>query len=76
MLLPCTTLEDWQKSVIPLLDKMHITENLVYDKHTGTLIGFTDLGEVNEHLLIFKRDINNISHVDKPLAKSMMTFMV
>ena len=43
------TLIDWQKSVIPLLDKMYITENLVYNKHTGTLIGFTDLGEVNEH---------------------------
>ena len=70
------TLEDWQKNVILLLDEMHIKENLVYDKHTGTLIGFTDLGEVNEHLLRFERSINNTSHDDKPLAKSMMTFMV
>ena len=62
------TLIYWQKSVIPLLDKTYITENLVYNKHTGTLIGFTDLGEVNEHSLRFKRDINNISHVDKPLG--------
>ena len=62
------TLIDWQKSVIPLLDKTYITDNLVYNKHTGTLIGFTDLGKVNEHSLRFKRNINNISHVDKPLA--------
>ena len=62
------TLIYWQKSVIPLLDKTYITENLVYNKHTGTLIGFTDLGEVNEHSLRFKRDINNISHIDKPLV--------
>ena len=70
------TLEEWQKSVILLLDEMHIKENLVYEKHTGTLIGFTYLGEVNEHLLKFEHEVNNISPDDKPLAKSMMTFMV
>ena len=67
------TLGDWQKSVI--VDRMYITENLVYDKHTGTLISFIDYGEVNEHLLRFKHDIIDISHVDKTLAKSM-TFIV
>ena len=70
------TLEEWQKSVILLLDEMHIKENLVYEKHTGTLIGFTYLGEVNEHLLKFEHEVNKISPDDKPLAKSMMTFMV
>ena len=30
---------------------MHIKEALVYDKHTGALIGFISLGDVNDQLL-------------------------
>ena len=37
--------------VILLLDEMYIKEGLVYDKHTGELIGFTYLGDINSHLL-------------------------
>lgn len=33
-----------------VVDEMHIKEDLVYDKHTGELIGFTNLGEINSHL--------------------------
>ena len=46
-------------------------EDLVYDKNTGSLIGYTDLGEVNNHLLAFER------RFDDPVesAKSMLTFM-
>ena len=36
--------EDWQKYVIVLMDEMHIREDLVYDKHTGALLGFTTSG--------------------------------
>jgi hypothetical protein len=45
----------------------------VYDKHTGALIGYTDLGEVNNHLLGFERSIDSSSPAP---AKSMLTFMV
>ena len=34
-----------------LLDKMYIKENIVYNKHTGRIVRFTDLGDVNNHLL-------------------------
>ena len=44
-------LEDWQKCVGILIDEMHIKEDLVYDKHTGALIGFISLGDVNDQLL-------------------------
>ena len=32
--------QEWQKIVILLLDEMHIRDDLVYDKHTGALLGF------------------------------------
>ena len=34
-----TTCPEWNKVVLLLLDEMHIRENLVYDKHSGELIG-------------------------------------
>ena len=40
-----------EKCVALLTDEMYIIEDLVYDKHMGALIGFTNLGETNDHLL-------------------------
>jgi len=37
-----------------LLNEMYIREDLVYNKHTGQLIGFVNLGDINNHLLEFK----------------------
>ncbi len=45
-----TTCTEGQKCVVLLLDEMHIKEDLVYDKHSGALIGFTNLGDINDHL--------------------------
>ena len=48
----------------------------MYDKHTGNLIGYTNLGEVNNHLLAFESSIQgNADHPPDP-AKSMLVFMV
>ena len=67
---------EWQKLTIILLDEMYIREDLVYEKTTGRLIGFTNLGEVNNHLLAFERSIDHNQDGENELAKSMMTFMV
>ena len=40
-----------QLYVMILLDEMHIKQGLVYNKHTGELIGFVDLGDINNHLM-------------------------
>ena len=53
--------EDWQKYVI-LMDEMHIREDLVYDKHTGALLGFTDLGDINSHLNCFEQSLQANMH--------------
>ena len=36
----------WQKYVVLVIDEMYIKEDLVYDKNSGALIGFANLGEI------------------------------
>ena len=55
---------------------MYIREHLVYNKHIGRLIGFTDLGSINNHLSVFERLINEGEVIAKPLAKSMLAIML
>ena len=45
MLVKAATCPEREKWVILLLDKMHIREDLVFDKHTGAMIGYANLGE-------------------------------
>ena len=65
-----------EKCVILLLDEMHIREDLVFDKHTGAMIGYTNLGDINEHLLHFERSLSDSAPATPKLAKTMMVFMV
>jgi hypothetical protein len=66
-----------EKYVGLLMDEMHIKANLVYNKHSGNLIGFINLGDVNNHLLEFERSLKPDSNNKKvPLAHSMLTIMV
>ena len=36
---------------------MYVKEELVYDKHTGGLVGFAKLGEINSNLLAFEHSM-------------------
>ena len=38
---------DYHRLVVLLMDEIYVKESLVYNKHTGKMIGFTDLGDVN-----------------------------
>ena len=64
------------KYVLVMLDEMHIREDLVYDKHSGALIGFANLGEINNALLAYERSLQKSSPSHEPLARTMMVFMV
>ncbi len=69
--------QEWEKLVVILMDEMYIREDLVYNKHTGQLIGFVNLGDINSNLLYFERQVRMDLDADKmPLAKTMMFFMV
>lgn len=59
-----------------LMDEMHIKEGLVFDKHSGELIGFTNLGDMNNHIASLEKASGSSSHTLQPLAKSMLVLMV
>ncbi len=71
-----STSEELAQYVLLLVDEMHIREDLVYDKYSRELIGFTNLGEINQHLLAFERTLSEEAASDGPLANSMTMFMV
>ena len=56
---------------------MHICEDIVFDRHLAAMIGFADLGKINEHLLHFERSTYmQWSQVKAPQpAKTMFVFM-
>ena len=62
------------KYVTLVIDEVHIKEELVFDKHQGNLIGFVNLGEINNHLLKFEEMLQG--HDYCTLANSMLVFMV
>ena len=66
------TCEEWQKCVVLLFDEMHIRTDLVYDKHTGALIGLANLGDVNTHLLEFERSLEATPSATQMLATSLL----
>ena len=41
-----------------VIDEMFIREDLVYDKTNDELIGFTDLGDINNHLVAYEKCLN------------------
>ena len=59
-----------------MFDEVKIKEDLVYDKHSGELVGFVNVGDVNNQLLQFEREWTSNSNGQPPLATHMLTFMV
>lgn len=71
------SLSEFQKCVSISIDEMHIREDLVFNKHTGALVGFVDLGSINNQLAKFERSLmSNTSSHSLPLAKSIVVFFV
>ena len=57
-----------------IMDEVHIKQELVFDKHEGSLIGFVNLGDTNNQLSEFEAALSNEEY--QPLATSMLVFMV
>ena len=70
-------LEEWQKFVVLLHDEIKIKSDLVYCKHTGELIGFANLGDVNNSLVDFEKQCQNeIANCTPDIATYILAFMV
>ncbi len=65
-----------EKYVLLLLDEMHVKEDLIFNKHSGELIGFSNLGDINNHLEVYLRSLDTDIEQSPPLARSVMVFMV
>ena len=65
---------DYQFALI--MDELKIKSGLVYRKHTGELVGFCDLGKVNQELdeLAAAIEGNHTHHLQ--LAQNMLAFMI
>ena len=58
------------------MDKVHIKNDLVYNKQQVSLIGFTNLGDTNNNLLKFESVLPGDVQYQQPLVKSMLALMV
>ena len=69
----------YRSYVALLFDEVQIKDNLVYDKHSFRMIGFIDIGEVNNELLKFEQACEGkpaTSDLQLHVAKYMLVFMV
>ena len=67
---------DLAKYVTVVLDEMYVREGLVFQKSSGALEGYADLGEINNILGDAERQYKNPDKHQRPLAKVMLVFMV
>ena len=60
-----------------LFDEIKVKSDLVYDKHTGELIGYCNLDKVGNQIMDFERSSKNSStENDADVAKYMLVLMV
>ena len=69
---------EWQKYVVLIYDEMYVRENLVYHKATDEVVGFVDLGDINNHLAQLERSCQApaASFAQPELGAKMLCFMV
>jgi len=65
--------EVWQKYVGLLQDEIKIKSDLVYDKHSGELVGFVDLDNIGNQLQKMEQEV---SQNGNELAKYIIVIMV
>ena len=66
------------RQVVICFDEMQIKSNLVYHKATGKLIGFTEMGDINEEFRIFGSSLTESSTdlIDREFATHVLVYMV
>ena len=64
-----------EKFVVLSFDEMRIREDLVYDKNSCNVIGFVNLGEVNNQLKRLEKSADNLPG-GVPIATHMLVFMI
>ena len=52
-------MEDKDKNCAVLFDEMKIKSGLVFNRHTGKIVGFTSIGDINEELRTFEKTMSS-----------------
>ena len=71
--------EEKDKYVVLVFDKIKIREDLIFDKNSCGIVGFVNLGEINNVLTEFERRCMGDKEAivgDDAVATHMLTFMV
>ena len=63
---------DNEKFFVILMDEMKIQSNLVWDKHTGELIGYVDLGDTELNYATLEKTDNIATHILAFLIRSIV----
>lgn len=71
-------LPEWKRYVVLILDEMKVKESLVYDKIGTKVIGFIDIGNVNNQLNDLEQSCRNEASDDcpHPVATHMLVLMI
>lgn len=65
--------DNWKRFIVLLLDEMKVKESLVYDKHNAQVVGFAELGTVDDQLnQLEKSDTTQ----EKPVATHILAIMI
>ena len=58
---------------------MRVKSNLVYSKSTGTLVGFMEIGSINDEFLKFQDSMesqNSGNNIEREFASYVLVYMV
>ena len=71
------SLKDFQRNVSLVFDEMKIKADLVFNRATGKLVGFTEMGSINEEINMFQARCNGEKGSDdRDFARYINMFMV
>ena len=68
--------KELSKYVTLVIDEMYIKEGLLYNKNSGALVGFEDMGDINNLITQFEWQSDAELSLPRPVAKCMLTLMV
>ena len=74
-----STLNDSKKHVALVVDELKITEDLVYNRHSGEIVGFVNLGSINNQLIeleLQQHQVSDSTSEHPPIATHMLVVMV
>ncbi len=72
------SLSECETHVCLIGDEMHVKEDLVFDKFSGELTGFVNLGDINHHLHLLEEQLDSPGDFNpqSTIATTVFVFMV